>query len=57
MYRDRLEETMAEEEEEEQVKEGLEKNYYHEVVAIIRGTGHDTNYFGQCYKNLWPLNT
>lgn len=27
------------------------------MVAIICGTGHDTNYFGQCYKNLWLLNT
>lgn len=26
---------------------GREKYYYHEAVAIIRGTGHDTNYFGQ----------
>lgn len=26
------------------------KNIYHEAVAIIRDTGHDTNYFGQYYK-------
>jgi len=31
---------------EETIGEG-KKYYYHEAVAIIRGTSHDTNYFGQ----------